>query len=177
MVPTLPVAAGLCQAHACALGSRTDAARCLVPGAKGRFGQSSPSGSGVPDAAGKPVVSLGLFGIQGCPQFSWMTSSMAFFLLLGPSGAGCALQCTVGEAGLHCASQLGREVILIHLHPPPQHFLLLRTLFRIAPLRCSLQTPPHSISFIFLSHLGPGDRWGAEAKQVSGADRSYRGSG
>lgn len=102
---------------------------------------------------------------------------MAFFLLLGPSGAGCALQGTVGEAGLHCASQLGREVILIHLHPPPQHFLLLRALFRIAPLGCSLQTSPYSISFIFLFRLGPGDRWGAEAEQVSGGDKSYRGSG
>lgn len=124
------------------------------------------------------MVSLGLSGIQGCPQFSWMTSLMAFFLLLGPSGVGCALQCTVGEAGLHCASQLGRELILIHLHPPLQHFLLLRALFRIAPLQCSLQTPPpYSFSFIFLFCLCPGDRWGAEAEQVSSGDRSYRGWG
>lgn len=80
------------------------------------------------------VVSLGPSGIQRCPQF-WMILLMASFLLLGLSGAGCSLQCTVGEAGLHCASQLGREAILIHLHPPPQYFLLL---LRVAPLRCSL---------------------------------------
>lgn len=125
--------------HACALGSGTVAARRLVPGAEGRFGQSLPSGSGFPEAAEKPVavftvVSLGPCGIQGCPQF-WMILLMASFLLLGLSGAGCSLQCAVGEAGLHCASQLGREAILIHLHPPPQYFLLL---LRVAPLRCSL---------------------------------------
>lgn len=71
----------------------------------------------------------------------------------------------MGEAGLHCASQLGREVVLIHLCPPPLDFLLHRTLFSVA-----LQPPgpPYLVSFIFLFYPGPGGRWGMEEKQVSG---------
>lgn len=162
--------------HACALGQSLH--RDLFQVLEGKFGQSLPSGLDFPEAAGKPVtvftvVSLGPSGIQGCLQFSWMILLVASFLLLGLSEAGCSLQCTVGEAGLHCASQLGREVILIHLHPPPQHFLLHTTLFRVAPLRCSLR-PPDSVSFIFLSCPGPGDKWGMETKQVPGGDRRHR---
>lgn len=88
------------------------------------------------------------------------------------SGAGCSLPCTVGEAELHCASQLGREVILIHLRPPPQHFLLHRALFSIVPLLRSLQAPllwSHS-SFFSTQALGAGEdggeagvRWSQES--------------
>lgn len=153
------------------MGSGTVASRRLVPGAEGRSEQSLPSGPGFPEAAGKPVavftvVSLGPSGIQGCPQF-WMILLMACFLLLGPSGAGCSLQCTVGEAGLPFASQLGREVILIHLHPP-QHFLVHRALFRVAPLRCSLQAPlirSHS-SFFSSQALETGGGWRRSRCQV-----------
>lgn len=102
---------------------------------------------------------------------------MAFFLLLGPSGAGCALQCTVGEAGLHCASQLDREVIFDPPPPSSSAFSSAQSTVQDCPTRMQPPDLPYSISFIFLFRLGPGDRWGAEAEQVSGGDRSNRGSG
>lgn len=69
---------------------------------------------------------------------------------------------------MHCASQLGREVILIHLRPPPQHFLLHRALFSVAPLRRSLQAPllwSHS-SFFSTQALGAGGGWRRSRCQV-----------
>lgn len=140
------VASGLCQAHMpvpWALGQLPHGDLFQVLRA-GLDRASFPSGSGFPEAAGKPaavftVVSLGPSGIQGCPQF-WVILLMAPFLLLGPTGAGCSLQCPVGGAGLHCASQLHREEISIHPHPP-QHFPVHRTQFRAVPPRCGLRAP------------------------------------
>lgn len=54
--------------HACALCSGTVAARRLVPGAEGRFGQSLPSGSGFPEAAEKPVA---IYVHSGEPGTLW----------------------------------------------------------------------------------------------------------
>lgn len=58
-----------------------------------------------------------------------------------------------------------REGILIRLHPPPQCFLLLRTLFRIVPLQCSLQEGTLIQSHSFSS---PAQALGVWGRQVSG---------